>query len=126
MRIFLTGGAGCLGSNLTERFLGQGHEVLILDNFATGKREIFPNALPAGLEIVDRVCRECAISFASLMERFQPSHVIHAAAAYKEPDDWATDASVNVIGSINVARAAEKGRRPTPDQPADCALLRQT
>ena len=36
MRILMTGGAGCLGSNLTERFLGAGLPVLVLDNFATG------------------------------------------------------------------------------------------
>lgn len=107
MRILLTGGAGCLGSNLTERFLGQGHDVLILDNFATGRREIFSHQLPAGLVMKEGSVEDGDL-VASLMEKFQPSHVIHAAAAYKDPDDWATDASVNVIGSINVARAAEK------------------
>jgi nucleoside-diphosphate-sugar epimerase len=107
MRIFLTGGAGCLGSNLTERFLGQGHEVLILDNFATGRREIFPDDLPAGLEIVTGSVEDADL-VGSLMERFLPSHVIHAAASYKDPDDWRTDASVNVEGSINVVRAAER------------------
>ncbi|MGI9450379.1 MAG: NAD-dependent epimerase/dehydratase family protein [Geminicoccaceae bacterium] len=107
MRLFLTGGAGCLGSNLTERFLGQGHEVLILDNFATGRREIFPDALLAGLEIVTGTVEDADL-VTSLMERFQPSHVIHAAASYKDPDDWRTDASVNVEGSINVVRAAER------------------
>ena len=107
MRLFLTGGAGCLGSNLTERFLGQGHEVLILDNFATGRREIFPDRLPAGL-VIEEGSVEDGDLVTSLMERFRPSHVIHAAASYKNPDDWRTDASVNVGGSINVVRAAEQ------------------
>lgn len=107
MRIFLTGGAGCLGSNLTERFLDQGHQVLILDNFATGRREIFPDRLPAGLEIVTGTVEDGDL-VTSLMVRFEPDHVIHAAASYKNPDDWRTDASVNVIGSINVVRAAER------------------
>ena len=42
MRILITGGAGCLGSNLTERFLEAGHEVLVLDNFTTGHRGSLP------------------------------------------------------------------------------------
>ncbi len=107
MRIFLTGGAGCLGSNLTEHFIGQGHQVLILDSFATGRREIFPDHLPDGLEIVKGTVEDSDLVSAH-MARFQPSHVIHGAAAYKDPDDWQGDASVNVGGSINVARAAER------------------
>jgi UDP-N-acetylglucosamine 4-epimerase len=37
-RILITGGAGFIGSNLCEYFLSKGHEVLCLDNFATGHR----------------------------------------------------------------------------------------
>ena len=39
MRILITGGAGFIGSHLCERLLGEGHEVLCLDNFFTGRRE---------------------------------------------------------------------------------------
>ncbi len=49
MRILITGGAGCLGSNLIEHWLPKGHEIFVLDNFATGKREVVPEV--AGLTV---------------------------------------------------------------------------
>jgi len=42
VRLLITGGAGCLGSNLVEFYLPQGHEILVIDNFATGRREVLP------------------------------------------------------------------------------------
>ncbi len=39
MRILITGGAGFIGSHLSERLAGEGHEVICLDNFFTGMRE---------------------------------------------------------------------------------------
>ncbi len=39
MRIVITGGAGFIGSHLCERLLGDGHQVICLDNFFTGRRE---------------------------------------------------------------------------------------
>ncbi|MDD4318605.1 MAG: NAD-dependent epimerase/dehydratase family protein, partial [Victivallaceae bacterium] len=38
-RILVTGGAGFIGSNLVEVLLSQNNELVVLDNFATGKRE---------------------------------------------------------------------------------------
>ncbi len=39
MRILVTGGAGFIGSHLCERLIDEGHEVICLDNFFTGRRE---------------------------------------------------------------------------------------
>jgi len=53
MRILVTGGAGFIGSHLCERLLGDGHEVLCLDNFFTGaKRNISHLAGYAGFELI--------------------------------------------------------------------------
>jgi UDP-glucose 4-epimerase len=37
MKLLITGGAGCLGSNLIERYFPLGHEIMVIDNFTTGK-----------------------------------------------------------------------------------------
>src|SRR5690606_31019105 len=39
---------------------------------------------------------------------FSPTHVVHAAAAYKDPDDWREDVETNVTGSVHVVEAARK------------------
>lgn len=104
MRILITGGAGCLGSNLIEHWLPQEHQILVLDNFATGKREVVPPV--SGLEL-----REGSIADLRLVEAcfadFQPEVVVHAAAAYKDPNDWEEDARTNVLGSAHVAKASK-------------------
>lgn len=105
MRILITGGAGCLGSNLIERYLPQGHEILVIDNFATGVREVVPQGLE-GLTLVEASITDAALVGNCFVD-FKPTHVIHSAAAYKDPDNWVEDAATNVTGSINVARAAE-------------------
>lgn len=105
MRILVTGGAGCLGSNLIERWLPQGHEILALDNFATGKREVLPPV--KGLQVVEGSVADSAV-VNECFGRFRPEVVVHSAAAYKDPADWREDASTNVAGAINVARASEK------------------
>ena len=41
-KIFITGGAGCLGSNLFEKYILEGHEISLIENFITGKRQVDP------------------------------------------------------------------------------------
>lgn len=105
MRILITGGAGCLGSNLIEHWLPAGHEIAVLDNFATGKREVVPADVP-GLSVTEGSVTD-ADAVDALVASFKPEVVVHSAAAYKDPDNWAEDAASNVIGSINVAKAAK-------------------
>lgn len=105
MRILITGGAGCLGSNLIERYIPAGHEVFVIDNFATGKREVLPPV--AGLTVVEGTVADQAL-VDRCFDQFQPTHVIHSAAAYKDPANWREDAATNVTGTINVVEAAKR------------------
>lgn len=101
MRILITGGAGCLGSNLVEHWLPQGHEILVIDNYATGKREVLPDM--KGLKVIEgsvadqKVIEEAFASFA-------PDVVVHSAASYKNPLNWIEDTTTNVMGSVRVAK----------------------
>lgn len=103
MRILITGGAGCLGSNLIDRYLPQGHRILVIDNFATGKRGNLPPV--EGLSVVEGSIADQSI-VDEAFDRFEPDVVIHSAAAYKDPSDWSSDAETNVQGTINVAQAS--------------------
>lgn len=106
MRTLVTGGAGCLGASLCERLLAAGDEVLVLDNFATSARETLPpdDGRFSALEgsVADRDTVDAAFA------RFQPERVVHAAASYKDPDDWTGDLAVNALGTIHVVEAARR------------------
>lgn len=102
MRILITGGAGCLGSNLIEHWLPCGHQILVLDNFATGKREVVPPM--DGLSVVEGSVADAPFVQNSF-EQFKPEVVVHAAASYKDPNDWVEDTRTNVQGSALVAKA---------------------
>lgn len=103
MKILITGGAGCLGSNLIEHFLPKNVEIYVIDNFSTGKRESIPEQ--PGLKVI-----EGSIANADLVNKvfldFMPTHVIHSAASYKDPNNWIEDCDTNILGAINIARAA--------------------
>lgn len=105
MRILITGGAGCLGANLVEAYLPRGHEILVIDNFATGRREVLPEV--PGLGVIDGTIADRDLVDAAFA-RFAPTHVIHSAASYKDPQDWREDVRTNVTGTINVVDAARR------------------
>jgi nucleoside-diphosphate-sugar epimerase len=105
LRIAITGGAGCLGSNLIERYIPAGHEVLVIDNFATGKREVLPPV--PGLTVMEGSIVDQAL-VDRCFDEFRPTHVVHSAAAYKDPGNWREDTATNVTGTINVVEAAKR------------------
>ena len=107
MRVLITGGAGCLGSSLVEHWHACGHQILVIDNFATGKRELVPQ-IP-GLEVVVGSVADREL-VRRAFDRFRPTHVVHSAASYKDPTDWREDAATNVLGTIHVIEAAHDYR----------------
>lgn len=105
MRLLITGGAGCLGSNLAQKYLTDDHEILVIDNFATGRREFLPD-LP-GLALIGGTIADSDLVDAAF-KAFAPTHVIHSAASYKDPENWLEDSATNVTGTINLLKAARR------------------
>ena len=105
MRILITGGAGFIGSHLTDRLLARGEQVLVVDNYATGRRD---NLTPhPNLTVVEGTIADADLIGRAASE-FRPDVVVHAAASYKDPEDWAEDSRTNVLGTANVVRAAQR------------------
>jgi UDP-glucose 4-epimerase len=107
MRVFVTGGCGQVGSHVTELLLGNGDEVLSIDNLATGRREHLA-AHPRLRAMEGSIADQRLI--ADLFDEFRPEVVVHTAASYKDPDDWYNDALTNVVGGANLIRAAKSGK----------------
>lgn len=63
MRVLITGGAGFIGSHLARRLVEAGHEVVVVDNLSTGKRENVP--IGAELLVIDLAREDCLRSFPS-------------------------------------------------------------
>jgi len=110
VRVLVTGGAGFIGSHVVDALLGDGHEVAVLDNLSTGRREnLAPSAKFYEVDLRDRAATFRAVS------DFRPDAVSHQAAqasvaiSVREPK---LDAEVNVIGGLNLLDACtESGVR---------------
>lgn len=106
-KILITGGAGFIGSNLVEHFLGKNHQVVVLDNFATGHRhniaqhEDNPNFTLIEGDI--RNNEDCQKAVEGV------DYVLHQAALGSVPrsiKDPQTSNEVNVTGFLNMLVAA--------------------
>ena len=79
--------------------------MLVIDNYATGRRDNLTES-DAGLRVIEGDIADRALVDESF-EAFRPEVVVHAAAAYKDPDDWAEDVRTNVLGTTHVTNAAQ-------------------
>jgi UDP-glucose 4-epimerase len=104
MRVLVTGGAGFIGSHLTDAFLARGDEVAIVDDLSRGRPgRLDDRATAHKLGITD------AGPLTALVEQTRPELICHLAgqidvrASVAAP---AEDAQANVLGTVNVLEAA--------------------
>jgi UDP-glucose 4-epimerase len=104
MRILVTGGAGFIGSHLTDALLGRGDEVWAVDDLSTGRASrLHEKAVLVEQSIVH------AEGLAALAEDVRPELICHLAAQIDvrtSVESPANDACANIIGTINVLEAA--------------------
>ncbi|GII30495.1 NAD-dependent epimerase/dehydratase family protein [Planotetraspora mira] len=104
MRILVTGGAGFIGSHLTDAFLARGDEVAVLDDLSSGRlTRLDPRVAAHRASVADPG------AMAAVIAQVRPQLICHLAAQIDvraSVADPAGDAQTNVIGTINVLEAA--------------------
>jgi nucleoside-diphosphate-sugar epimerase len=105
MKYLVTGGAGFIGSNVVENLLQRGHEVRVLDNFATGRRENLQPFMDK-IQLLEGDLRSYHIVRDAVdgME-----FILHQGALPSVPrsiKDPITTNEVNVVGTLNILNAA--------------------
>src|SRR5579884_842476 len=106
MRILVTGGAGFIGSHTVDALVAAGHDVAVLDDLSSGRRDqVNPAARLHAADLRD------AAAVSNLFGSERPEVVYHLAAQMdvrRSVADPAFDASVNLVGFLNLIEA---GRR---------------
>lgn len=104
MKILVTGGAGFIASHISDKFIEQGHEVIICDNLSTGKKQnINSKAEFHNIDIREKN------QIRELIRSEQPDVISHHAAQLdvrKSVADPVYDAEVNILGFLNILEAA--------------------
>ena len=110
MRAVVTGGAGFIGSTLVDRLLSEGNEVHVIDNLSSGRLSNLADARSQGGMTFHQLDIRSEDVIA-LIERQQPEVIFHLAAQADvrvSVADPVLDASINVLGSLNIFEGARR------------------
>ncbi len=110
-KAIVTGGAGFIGSHLTDVLLDREWDVLVVDDLTSGKMEHLAGARRRGAAVHVTDIRSTELS--DVFAKFGPEVIFHLAAQSKvrpSMEDPIHDAEVNVVGTLNVLAAAHRAR----------------
>lgn len=113
MRALVSGGAGFIGSHLVDALVARGDSVLVVDDLSGGRRSNLADALKQDATLSEGSINDLDFLNSQVAD-FRPEKVFHLAAQVdvrKAVADPAFDATVNVLGSINLLEAV----RSLPD-----------
>ena len=102
MRVLVTGGAGFIGSHLTEALLGRGYRVRVLDNFSSGRREW----VPAEAELIEGDIRDLQVCVTACKNCEGAFHMAAMSRSAASLDAIEICTSANILGTQNVLLAA--------------------
>lgn len=104
MKILVTGGAGFIGSHVVDLYIDAGHDVVVVDNLSSGRRDfVHPQVRFYELDIREEALR-------GVFEREHPDVVNHHAAQAAVPASVANpalDADINVMGTLKLLRLCQ-------------------
>jgi UDP-glucose 4-epimerase len=100
MKILVTGGAGFIGSHTVERLLAEGHDVAVLDNFSTGKRENLTDN--SSLDIISGDVRDMDTVKAATKDKDAVLHLAAQVSVSSSIDNPVASCENNVMGFLNV------------------------
>lgn len=108
MKVLITGGAGFIGSHLSDKLLELNHEVFIIDDLSSGDL----NNLQSRCHFFQvEICNKNSI--ADVFQKIKPDIVYHLAAQInvrKSIIDPGLDAEVNIIGTLNILNECVKNK----------------
>ncbi len=105
----ITGGAGFIGSHLADRLVADGHRVVVVDNLVKGRMDRLESALSGGARMVEMDITAPEID--DVFAEVRPDWLFHLAAqsaVRPSVDDPIFDATVNILGTVNLLEAARK------------------
>jgi UDP-glucose 4-epimerase len=104
LQSLVTGGAGFIGSNIVKRLLAQGKQPVVLDDLSSGYEE---NLLP-GVKFIRGDVRDRDAVAKAMAGCGTVLHLAASVGNKRSIDDPLTDASINMIGTLNVLEAARQ------------------
>jgi UDP-glucose 4-epimerase len=113
MRILITGGAGFIGSHLTDRLVQDGHQVTILDNLATGRKEnLLAHLGGSNVTFVEGSILDVSLLDGLIKETEYVFHLAAAVGVFNIVNHPLDSLMTNIRGTENVLESAHKYLKP--------------
>jgi UDP-glucose 4-epimerase len=113
MRILITGGAGFIGSHLTDRLVADGHQITILDNLATGRKENLSAHLGANsVNFIEGSILDLPLLDGLIKETEYVFHLAAAVGVFNIVNHPLDSLMTNIRGTENVLESAHKYSKP--------------